>query len=267
MLRTLFIILSCLVLLSTKTYSQTPEEDIFRLENSYEAFVRYMDSAFVAFTEKRESEYKKWIEDEKEWVKITLAKSYNVAPAKSVNKQNKDEKLNNKKVKKNNKYNTKNKKKEEHKHVNKVADTETNKKSEKNQTTTQIKFVKPIRIKYRFSSDFGYRIHPIFKIKKFHYGIDMGCPTGTKIYAVMDGTVVVSRLSKSYGNFVIIRHTNNLKTVYAHMSKRLIKKGDFVKQNDVIGLVGSTGRSTGPHLHFEVIENNKKIHPKKYIKL
>ncbi len=282
MLKTLFITLLCLVLLSMKTYSQTPEEDIFRLENSYEAFAKSMDSAFAAFVENRENEYKKWIEEEKEWIKITLAKTYDV-PVTSTNNTDmptKETEPNNKinpdkegknditKTKESKKPNDKKKIKKEHEQSNKVTETKTKKdRVEKEKKITKIKFVKPIKIKYRFSADFGYRIHPIFKVKKFHYGIDMGCATGTKIYAVMGGTVVVSRLSKGYGNFVIIQHTNNLKTIYAHMSKRLVKKGDVVKQNDVIGLVGSTGRSTGPHLHFEVVENNKKIHPKKYIKL
>lgn len=243
-------ILLCFVWLPVKIYSQTPEEDIFRLENSYEVFAKKMDSAFVAFVENRESEYKKWIEEEKEWIRLTLSDPED--DKQKIPKQKSKKKQKTKKTKPVPKPPKKKK-------------TEHTKKEEKK--IKKIHFVKPIKIEYRFSADFGYRIHPIFKVKKFHYGIDMGCPTGTNIHAVMGGTVIVSRLSKGYGNFVIIQHTKNLRTIYAHMSKRLVKRGDVVKQNDIIGLVGSTGRSTGPHLHFEVVENNKKIHPKKYIKL
>lgn len=110
-------------------------------------------------------------------------------------------------------------------------------------------------------SGFGYRFHPIFKRVKFHYGVDISAPSGTPIRAVADGVVVFSGWRRAYGNTVILDHGNGLATLYAHCSRLLVSEGEVVKQGQVIGLVGSTGLSTGPHLHFEVRRYGKPINP------
>lgn len=114
----------------------------------------------------------------------------------------------------------------------------------------------------RIASGFNYRIHPIYKIRHFHTGIDFTAPRGTEIYATGDGTVtVVDRLSRGYGNHVVINHGYGYETLYAHMSRFNVRPGQKVKRGDVIGYVGSTGTSTAPHCHYEVIKNGEKINP------
>lgn len=117
----------------------------------------------------------------------------------------------------------------------------------------------------RISSNFGRRKHPILGYTKLHSGTDFAAPTGTPIYAAGDGTVEMARRYGGYGNYVRIRHANGYKTAYAHMNgyARGIKEGRRVKQGQVIGYVGTTGRSTGPHLHYEVMVNGKKTNPLK----
>ncbi len=117
----------------------------------------------------------------------------------------------------------------------------------------------------RLSSSFGKRKHPILGFTKMHTGTDFAAPTGTPILASGDGLVVRAQWCGGGGNCVKIKHNRVYQTVYAHMSKfaRGIKKGARVKQGQVIGYVGSTGLSTGPHLHYEVIENGKKINSQK----
>ena len=117
----------------------------------------------------------------------------------------------------------------------------------------------------RLSSSFGKRKHPILGFTKMHTGTDFAAPTGTPILASGDGVVVRAQWCGGGGNCVKIRHNRVYQTVYAHMSKfgRGIKKGTKVKQGQIIGYVGSTGLSTGPHLHYEVIENGKKINSQK----
>ncbi len=117
----------------------------------------------------------------------------------------------------------------------------------------------------RTASGWGWRIHPIYKIKKFHYGMDFTAPTGTEIYATGDGVVLeVDASRRGYGNHVLIDHGFGYVTLYAHMSKFNVKKGQKVKRGDVIGYVGSTGTSTAPHLHYEVHLNGKKVNPINY---
>ncbi len=117
----------------------------------------------------------------------------------------------------------------------------------------------------RTASGWGYRIHPIYKIRKFHYGMDFSAPTGTEIYATGNGTIILTKYSRrGYGNHIVIAHGYGYKTLYAHMSKILVKKGEKVKRGDVIGLVGNTGLSVSPHIHYEVHKNNKKINPVNY---
>ena len=114
----------------------------------------------------------------------------------------------------------------------------------------------------RMTSGYGYRIHPIYKTRKMHYGMDYSAKVGTEIYATGDG--VVSKVKKSkrgYGNYVKINHGFGYETLYAHMSKYIVKKGQKVKRGEVIGYVGNTGISTAPHLHYEVRKDNKKINP------
>ena len=117
----------------------------------------------------------------------------------------------------------------------------------------------------RLSSSFGKRKHPILGYTKMHTGTDFAAPTGTPIMASGDGKITKAGWCGGDGNCVKIKHNNTYQTVYAHMSKfgRGIKKGTRVKQGQIIGYVGSTGLSTGPHLHYEVIENGRKINSQK----
>jgi len=117
----------------------------------------------------------------------------------------------------------------------------------------------------RISSRFGWRRHPILKQRILHSGVDYAAPTGSRIYASGDGVVQRAQWAGGYGRYIVIRHNSEYSTGYAHMSgfARGVKPGVRVKQGQVIGYVGSTGRSTGPHLHFEVIKNGKKVDPLK----
>ncbi|MFB9278298.1 murein hydrolase activator EnvC family protein [Cohnella cellulosilytica] len=124
----------------------------------------------------------------------------------------------------------------------------------------------PLKSEYRLSSPFGYRIHPITGKKKLHAGMDMAAPKGTPIYAAETGVVIVAQSWSGYGNCVIIDHGGGLWTLYGHMSEILAKKGDTVKRGEKIGLVGSTGQSTGNHLHFEVRKNSEPVDPAPYLK-
>ena len=115
----------------------------------------------------------------------------------------------------------------------------------------------------KLSSGFGMRKHPISGFNKMHKGIDFAAPKGTPIYAGGNGVIEFVGRNGGYGKYIRIRHNNNYKTAYAHLSgyKSGISKGVRVNQGDVIGFVGSTGISTGPHLHYEIIYNNKQINP------
>ena len=127
-------------------------------------------------------------------------------------------------------------------------------------------FKLPIKARFRWTSPYGYRIDPIKKVRSFHTGTDMACPTGTPIYAAMGGTVTYTGVSSVFGNYVIVSHPNGYQTLYAHMSKILVKKGQSVGQETKLGLVGSTGYSTGPHLHFTVYKNGKVVDPMTVLK-
>ncbi|KPL16426.1 MAG: peptidase M23 [Bacteroides sp. SM23_62] len=118
----------------------------------------------------------------------------------------------------------------------------------------------------RTASGWGFRIHPIYKIRKFHHGMDFTAPTGTEVYATADGTIeLVERSRRGYGNKVVIDHGFGYKTLYAHLEEfNDLWKGKKVKRGDVIAYVGSTGLSTAPHLHYEVHLNGKKINPINY---
>jgi len=135
---------------------------------------------------------------------------------------------------------------------------------EKEQMLASIPAIQPVANKdlKRMASGFGYRIHPIYKVRKMHWGMDFTAPTGTPIYATGDGKVTTQKYSRSgYGNHIIIDHGYGYETLYGHMSKVEVKRGQEVKRGDIIGYVGSTGRSTAPHLHYEVIKDGRKINP------
>ncbi len=132
-------------------------------------------------------------------------------------------------------------------------------------TYTSIKFTWPTPGYSRITSPYGTRFDPIFKTKKMHTGIDIGAPMSASIVAAAAGKVVVAGWSsKGYGNYVVIQHEGSFSTLYAHMSKILVKKGQTVSKGTAIGKVGSTGYSTGPHLHFEVLVNGDDVNPMKY---
>tara|TARA_A100001015_G_scaffold191150_1_gene212992 strand:- start:3963 stop:5264 length:1302 start_codon:yes stop_codon:yes gene_type:complete len=117
----------------------------------------------------------------------------------------------------------------------------------------------------RLSSNFGMRKHPILGYNKMHKGVDFAAPTGTPIYAGGNGVIEYIGNNGGYGKYIRIRHNNEYKTAYGHMSgfKKGLSKGARVNQGEIIGYVGSTGRSTGPHLHYEIIFQNKQINPLK----
>jgi len=120
---------------------------------------------------------------------------------------------------------------------------------------------RPVQGGGRLSSRFGYRIHPIFHTRKLHTGVDLAAPRGTPIYAAGDGVVQKAGWSSGYGQFTLIKHTNGYETAYGHQSKIVVKAGTRVRQGQLIGYVGSTGNSTGNHLHFEVRINGRFVDP------
>ena len=124
-------------------------------------------------------------------------------------------------------------------------------------------FTRPVRRGYYFSSYYGWRSNPFSGKRTFHGGIDMACPAGTPIYAALVGTVSRLGYDTVYGNFVELRHHSGYKTLYAHMTEIKVKKGQSVTTNTMVGTVGSTGLSTGNHLHFAVYKNGKSMDPRR----
>lgn len=122
-------------------------------------------------------------------------------------------------------------------------------------------FKKPIHSRWYLSSAFGWRSSPFTGARSYHGGIDMACPQGTRIYAAMSGVVSSTGFNNTYGNYVILNHHSGYKTLYAHMSAIKAVRGQAVTQDTVIGYVGSTGLSTGAHLHFTVFKNGKQVNP------
>jgi len=122
-------------------------------------------------------------------------------------------------------------------------------------------FHKPLKSRYYLSSPYGWRSSPFNGKRSFHGGSDMATASGTSIYAALDGRVTFAGYNDTYGNYVIVTHHSGYKTLYAHMSSITCKKGQYVYTNTVIGKVGSTGMSTGPHLHFAVYKNGKGLNP------
>ena len=123
----------------------------------------------------------------------------------------------------------------------------------------------PVPASHRITSPYGYRIHPILKVKKFHSGIDIGAGSGSSIIAAADGKVTMSKYYGGYGNTVMIDHGGGMVTLYAHCSKLNVSVGQKVSKGQNIALVGSTGQSTGPHLHFEVRKNGATQNPTSYV--
>ncbi len=132
-------------------------------------------------------------------------------------------------------------------------------------TYTGGKFMWPVKGSTRISSYYGYRMHPILKKKKMHTGIDISASSGTSIVAAASGTVIFADWYGGYGKAVIIDHGGGKSTLYAHCSKIMVSENQEVKAGEKIAEVGSTGLSTGPHLHFEVRENGKHVNPLSYV--
>ena len=118
----------------------------------------------------------------------------------------------------------------------------------------------------RISSPYGYRIHPIFNTKKMHTGIDIPAPTGTPAVSIDQGKVIFSGTKGGYGKTIMIQHDDGKVTLYAHNSELIVSVGQRVQKGQVVSKIGSTGNSTGPHLHFEVRINGKHVNPVPYIK-
>ncbi len=124
--------------------------------------------------------------------------------------------------------------------------------------------IQPVSINQliRFGSAFGMRLHPILKTIRMHEGVDFTCDRGTSIFATADGVVVEAGYSPGgLGIRILLDHGYGYKTIYGHLEKVIVKRGERIKRGDVIGYVGSTGLSTRPHLHYEVIANNRKVNP------
>lgn len=127
-------------------------------------------------------------------------------------------------------------------------------------------FTWPLKGSWRLTSNYGRRADPFTGVTSFHTGIDMAMPSGTPVYSSMSGKIESVGYTNIFGNYVIIKHVNGYQTLYAHLTKSLVKSGQNVAQGAKIGLVGSTGYSTGPHLHFTVFKNGKLVDPMTVLK-
>lgn len=116
----------------------------------------------------------------------------------------------------------------------------------------------------RVASGFGVRIDPVYHVRKFHQGMDFTAPTGTEVFATGNAKVSFVGWKQGYGNTVILDHGFGYQTLYAHLFKALVRKGQKVRRSDIIALVGNTGKSTGPHLHYEVRLHGKPVDPRNY---
>jgi biotin carboxyl carrier protein len=148
-------------------------------------------------------------------------------------------------------------------------DTITNMAKEKEDMLAAMPSIKPVRSdklarRVKLLSGFGMRIHPIYKVPKMHYGIDFTAPRGTPIQATGAGKVIKAGRGSGYGNQVVIDHGYGYQTLYAHMHRIDVKVGQKVKRGEQIGLVGSTGSSTAPHCHYEVVYKGSKVNPIHY---
>ncbi|MEW9673612.1 peptidoglycan DD-metalloendopeptidase family protein [Ammoniphilus sp. 3BR4] len=127
--------------------------------------------------------------------------------------------------------------------------------------------VNPVPTGYRVSSDFGFRIHPTLKNEEKHTGIDLAAPEGEPAVSITTGKVSYAGWRGGYGNTVIVDYGNGVQALYGHLSKIAVEPGTTVKAGQLVGFIGSTGRSTGPHLHFEIRKDGKPIDPEQFIKL
>lgn len=127
------------------------------------------------------------------------------------------------------------------------------------------KLLWPTTNSYRITSPYSMRVHPTLGVYKQHTGIDIGASYGTDVLAAADGTVIISGYNVAWGNYIVINHGGGLTTLYAHNSQLLVGKGQKVSRGQVIAKVGSTGYSTGPHIHFEVQINGKPTNPMSYL--
>jgi len=125
--------------------------------------------------------------------------------------------------------------------------------------------INPVNVPFR-SSSYGWRQDPFLGVRAFHSGLDFSAAHGEPIIATAGGVVVEASYERGYGKFITIKHGDGLQTRYAHASKLFVKKGDLVNKKDIIALVGNTGRSTGPHLHYEIRLNGRPLDPTNYIR-
>ena len=134
----------------------------------------------------------------------------------------------------------------------------------KSEMLASIPAIRPIKNMYNVTSGFGMRYHPIFKTLRQHTGVDITAPRGTPVYATADGVVSAKQTYSGYGICVVINHGFSYETLYAHLSRRTVRIGQKVKRGELIGYVGTTGISIGPHLHYEVLKNGKPVNPVYY---
>ena len=233
-----------------RSYSQVDTSSKNKFD-SFEEYKKAENERFLSFKEKREKEIKAFIENEENWNLITIETKGNVRenvqkistkPTTQINTEKTTSKPSEKKAE----------------HPSYV----------KNETKIEQKetYQHPLKnSKFRITSPFGYRTHPVYKTKRFHSGVDFGAAKGVPIYSIQNGTVLRAGTARGYGNYIVIDHGNGIKSAYAHMNEMFIKKGQSIKKGDKIGSVGMTGTATGNHLHFEIISNNKKTNPINYI--
>ena len=137
----------------------------------------------------------------------------------------------------------------------------------KEEMLTHIPAIQPVANKNlkRMASGYGYRIHPIYKTRKMHWGMDFSAPKGTPVYATGNGTIKKAKRSKrGYGNQIRIDHGYGYETFYAHLDKFIVKRNQKVQRGDIIGYVGNSGTSTAPHLHYEIVKDKKRVNPVNY---
>jgi murein DD-endopeptidase MepM/ murein hydrolase activator NlpD len=123
-------------------------------------------------------------------------------------------------------------------------------------------FLWPLHRAIRISSSFSWRRSPFTGARQWHNGLDLPAPSGTSIFAALDGRVSAVSYNATYGNYIILEHRSGYRTLYGHMSSTQVSVGDYVWTNTVIGRVGSTGASTGPHVHFTVYKNGREVNPR-----
>lgn len=258
-----------LIILGFNLFSQT-DTTFKKSYDSFEDYKKKESNKFLNFKEKRDQEIKEFISNEENWNLITIETKGNVkeniAKISKPEEKKPEEKVENKIIEK----------QVEPKLIEKDIKPKVIKDNIETPSYVSNEKKKPLKenntyhhplknSKFRISSPFGFRIHPIYKTKRFHSGTDYAASKGIPIYSITDGTVIRAGVAKGYGNYIVIDHSNGLKSAYAHMSSMNVKKGNQVKKGNKIGEVGMSGSATGNHLHFEIIKNNKKVNPKLYV--